>query len=261
MNTYKPFIDQIPASAVTALARSYRVLDHQVNLKAMLSAVLPCVDISTLSKRDMHGLINHIISHRHNGESNLKAMLVDMFIQKDVTAAFEIKINSSRIDFVTINGNSISYEIKSGIDNLRKLSKQIDDYQNVFEYNYVVVDEKHFEPAQEIVPSKYGIYVLIDGMLTRKNIAKKNLFFQPDKQLQLFTKKESQFYFNLYNGDQSEILKECSAANINDLFKAMLKKRYSNKWAFLKTFKNDILPIDYQFFFKHNIHPQIIYCS
>jgi len=50
-----------------------------------------------------------------------------------------------------------------------------------------------------------------------------------------------------------------SNEEINSAFKLMLKKRYFKKWNFLKANLDQILPIDYQYFFYHNIQPAVIY--
>jgi len=182
-----------------------------------------------------------------------------MFVEKDVTAAFEIKVNNSRVDFITVNGDTRSYEIKSGIDNLNKLAKQVNDYEKVFEFNYIVIDEKHLKGAVEIIPGHYGIFVLEKEKLVRKKVAEKNSCLESEMQLQLFTKKELSQQFKNTQPSILEILKQYSAEEINGNFKVMLKKRYEKRWSFLKQNMPDILPIDYQYFFNHNIQPQIIY--
>jgi hypothetical protein len=39
----------------------------------------------------------------------------------------------------------------------------------------------------------------------------------------------------------------------------MLKRRYAKRWKFLVENKKSIYGIDYQFFFQHNIEPNVIY--
>ena len=55
------------------------------------------------------------------------------------------------------------------------------------------------------------------------------------------------------------ITKKHSSIEINQIFKKILKKRYSTRWEFLKSHHQDIYEIDYQWFFKNQIDPQIIY--
>jgi hypothetical protein len=249
----------LTANVVNTLARSYNVLGYSNNLRAILSSVLPKEDFSSLSKVELHRMINHILTKAYKGESALKAKLVEMFVEKDVTAAFEIRVNNSRVDFLTVNGDTISYEIKSGIDNLNKLSKQINDYEKVFEFNYLVIDEKHLESVKELIPAHYGIYISHKDKLVKNKGADRNSCLESKMQLKLFTQKELGQHFECGKLGIEEVAKQFSATQINEGFKSMLKKRYERKWLFLKQNMNEVLPIDYQYFFHHNIAPKIIY--
>lgn len=259
MKNLETHINQITESAVSAFARSYSVLDYSHNYKKILSSLLPENDFSNFSKLQLHSTINHILTNRFKGESGLKAKLVSMFVEKDVTAAFEIKVNNSRVDFLTVNGDTKSYEIKSGIDNLNKLAKQVSDYEKVFEFNYIVIDEKHLQGAVELIPQHFGIFVMEKEKLVQKKKAERNCCLEPEMQLQLFTKKELTQQFKGVENTVAEIAKQFTATEINESFKTMLKKRYEKRWQFLKQNMDEILPIDYQYFFHHNIEPKVIY--
>lgn len=252
-------ISKINESAIAALARSYNVLDYPHTLRTILTSLLPANDFSNFSKFELHKAINHILVNRYKGESGLKAKLVEMFVEKDVTAAFEIRVNNSRVDFLTVNGDTKSYEIKSGIDNLQKLAKQVSDYEKVFEFNYIVIDEKHLKGVLDLIPEHYGIYVMVKEKLVRKKVAEKNCCLEAEMQLRLFTKKELGQHFIGVKPIASEIAKQFSKDEINETFKLMLKKRYEKRWQFFKKNRDEILPIDYQFFFHHNIEPKVIY--
>ena len=253
------YINEITESAVSAFARSYSVLDYQHNFKKILSSLIPKNDFSNFTKEELHSTINYILTNRFKGESGLKAKLVAMFVEKDVTAAFEIRVNKSRVDFLTVNGDTKSYEIKSGIDNLNKLAKQVSDYERVFEFNYIVIDEKHLQGAVELIPYRFGILVLEKGKLVQKRKSERNCCLEPEMQLQLFTKKEITQQFKGVDNTIAELTKLFTAAEINESFKMMLKKRYEKRWQFLKQNMDEILPIDYQYFFHHNILPKVIY--
>lgn len=259
MENFKNNILKINESAVSALARSYNVLDYPPQYKKILKTLLPDNDFSDYNKLQLHCTINDILINYFKGESGLKSKLVTMFAEKNVTAAFEMRVNSSRVDFLTINGDTKSFEIKSGIDNLNKLAKQVSDYEKVFEYNFIVIDEKHLQGAIQLLPENYGIYVLVGWKLVRKKNATLNLQLEPEMQLRLFTKKELGQHFKGIEPNVSSIINVFSGDAINENFKAMLKKRYEKKWQFLKSNLDEILPIDYQYFFNHNIEPKIIY--
>jgi hypothetical protein len=249
----------INESHVNALARSYNVLDNSTNYIRALNAVLSDTDFAVYSKYELHSLINEILTKSYKGETILKAKLVEMFIRKEVTSAFEIKVNNSRVDFCKINGDTVSYEIKSSIDNLNKLAKQINDYEKVFEYNYIVVDEMHHQSAQKLIPDQYGVYVFTKNKLIENRRALLNQNLDPIIQLSLFTKRELLQSFKTLSTHTEIIKEQYSSSEINERFKIMLKKRYLKKWNFLKTNFSRILPIDYQYFFHHNIEPAVIY--
>jgi len=249
----------INESYVNALARSYNVLDNSNSYIKALNAVLSNTDLTGYSKYELHSLINEILTKSYKGEAILKAKLVEMFITKKVTSAFEIKVNNSRVDFCKVNGDTVSYEIKSGIDNLNKLAKQINDYEKVFEYNYIVVDEIHHQSAQKLIPEHYGIYVFTKNKLIEDRRALVNQNLDPVIQLSLFTKREFLQSFKIFSTHTEVIKEQFGSSGINEHFKIMLKKRYQKKWKFLKNNFSNILPIDYQYFFHHNIEPAVIY--
>lgn len=259
MEKLKLYLGELNQEAINAFARSYSVLDYPNTLRNTLSFLFPKIEFENYTKHQLHSLINHVISNLFIGEISLKARLVEMFVEKNVTAAFEIKVNNSRVDFLTLNGHTISYEIKSQIDNLNKLSKQIRDYEKVFEFNYIVIDKNHLKNAMDLIPQQYGIYVRTNGKLVKSKSAVKNCNLQADIQLQQLTKKELKDKFKLPSPTISEIMRLYSDEQINVCFKEVLKDRYRQKWQFILKHKNEIFPVDYQYFFHHNIQPKVIY--
>jgi hypothetical protein len=57
----------------------------------------------------------------------------------------EFKIGKSKADFVLLNGECRIYEIKSDLDGLHKLSKQISDYKKFSDKVYIVTCEKFID--------------------------------------------------------------------------------------------------------------------
>jgi hypothetical protein len=249
----------ISEDIITSIAKTYNVLGYTHILRKLVAAT--GLNPDSLSKKDLHEKLNDVIITNYKGEVTAKALLVDMFKKKNVVAAFEIKVNNSRVDFLTVNGETRSYEIKSELDNLSKLSKQVSDYSHVFEYNYIVLDEKHYPIALNMLPETYGIISLKNGKLSVIKEAIKNTTINPENQLRLFTKKERTIHFKEQQGCFDKILLECTSERINEALKKMLKKRYEAQWSFLKNNINDIFKIDYQYFFYHNISPDLIYQS
>jgi hypothetical protein len=238
------------------IARSYSVLSSKKKLNDVLSSAIRDVDLSGYSKFELHKLCNSIILSKYSSEPLIKSLLVDYFLDERVIAAFEIRTNKSRLDFLRLNGHSISYEIKSEVDNLVKLEKQVLHYSELFEFNNVVVGKKHLSKVRKIIPSAYGIFIEENGKLFEKRKAKKNNNISPERQLNIFTKKEINQFFKT---DIESVLDLFSPKEINSIFKEILKSRYSKKWDFLCQNKQDILPIDYQYFYHHNISPNLIY--
>jgi len=247
----------ISEDIISSIAKTYNVLGYTHILRKLVAAT--GLNPDSLTKKDLHEKLNDVIITNYKGEVKAKALLVDMFKKKSVVAALEIKVNNSRVDFLTINGETRSFEIKSELDNLTKLSKQAADYACVFEYNYIVLDEKHYSIALNLLSESYGIISIKNNKLYIIKEALKNKTINPDKQLRLFTKKERTIYFKEQQGCFERIILECTPEKINDALKMMLKKRYEAQWSFLKNNINDIFKIDYQYFFYHNISPDLIY--
>lgn len=244
---------------IKKVAREYSTLDYFSKLATLLSSIYPEEVFSNYPKQILHKKINDVLLYNYKGEYELKYILSKLFFNKNLIAAFEMRVNKSRADFLTVNGVSKSFEIKSGLDNLSKLQKQSSDYSLVFDYNYIVIDYKHYKKAVELIPEKFGIWCFSNGKRQIQRNAILNTSIDPEMQLKLLTKKELNNYFSEEDGQIEQILKFKSSDEINYQFKNILKERYRNRWEFLVKHQNDILPIDIQFFFNTNISPEFIY--
>ena len=239
------------------LARSYNPLAYHEQLKKTLIAFYCDESLYTFSKYDLHKKVNNDLLAFYHGEEVLKFRLANYHRDKECVAAFEVNAFNSRADFLAINGTTRCFEIKSKIDTLSRLKKQSTDYKYLFEYNTIVVDEKHIDQTNAIIPDYYGIWSFKGNqrIVYRKALISPEL--NPTKQLNILTKKElkNQFFITEIN----EIQNSFSPNDINSKFKIILKKRYNERWSFLLKYWNLILPIDLQFFFNRNIDPKIIY--
>lgn len=250
----------IDEKSVNLLAKSYNTLDYSAKLIELLRGFYTMKILCNSSKYELHSLLNDILFNNYCGEPILKYKLFQHHINKpNIVAAFETKVNSSRLDFLTINGHTTSFEIKSKLDNLSKLNKQMSDYIMAFEYNYLVVDEKHIKKVKDLVQDNYGIWIYYDGKYETYKRAELNTKICPKSQLELLTKKELTCGFPECSGASEEVLHYFDAHAINVQFKRALKRRYNERWNFLAENQNSILPIDLQFFFKTNIEPSCIY--
>ncbi|MBK9730019.1 MAG: sce7726 family protein [Chitinophagaceae bacterium] len=247
---------------INSLAKRYKTMNYYPELASLLKSAFPNESFSGYSKYELHKVLNKRLIENYRGEEILKHALFEMHERKqNVIGAFEIKVNNSRLDFLSINGHTTSFEIKSELDNLSKLKKQILDYMLVFEFNYVLIDHKHEKNAIALLPQNAGILIYKDSRSIILRKATLNNHILPKCQLDLLTKKELIMNFPDCDGVTTNILQAHSALEINSLFKKILKTRYRHRWDFLCKNSNAIFPIDVQFFFNTNIHPSIIYSN
>lgn len=66
----------------------------------------------------------------------------------------------ARVDVAVINGYLTGFELKSESDTLDRLPKQVETYSKVLDYSNLVVAERHFEKALEMLPSWWGYQVV-----------------------------------------------------------------------------------------------------
>jgi len=70
----------------------------------------------------------------------------------------EKKMGRSRADVVMVLPESLcGLEIKSDADTYARLSRQVRDYNQYFDYNYIVAGTKHVHHVEEHVPDWWGI--------------------------------------------------------------------------------------------------------
>jgi hypothetical protein len=243
----------------SVLAKSYNTLSYTKQLRELVAAFFQTEKYNEYNKLQLAKKINDTIFDNYEGEQILKFKLAKEFNKKKYIAAFEVKAKNSRTDFLVINGDTKSFEVKSKIDTLNRLSKQVIDYGDVFEYNTVVIDKCHLNKVVKLLPEYYGIWYYEKNKKIVYQEAKYSPKINPLEQLGLFNKKELLKSFNSFDIDF--ILKTNQPADINQSLKDTLKERYSNRWLFVQENWDNILPIDIQFFFNTNVKPEIIYSN
>jgi len=247
----------VNSKLVREIVKNYNVLDYTHNLKGLLSTVYPETELDNFCRRDLHEKINALIVNAYDGEQVLKYRLFKAFCNADLIAAYEIRVKNSRVDFMTIDDHTTSYEIKSSLDNLYKLAKQSSDYLSAFEFNNIVVHERHLNKCIGIVPDNFGL-IMVDRhihTIIRKPVLNKSV--NSEAQVSLLTKKELLKFFGI--NEIWSIIERIDPQTINKLFKEALKARYHQRWNFIVEHSDDIFPIDLQFFFNKNIKPICIY--
>ncbi|WP_166520907.1 sce7726 family protein [Modestobacter roseus] len=66
---------------------------------------------------------------------------------------------ASRIDIAVVDLGLHGYELKSDLDNLSRLPKQIDAFNEVFDYTSIVLTQRHLAEAFLLVPDSWGILI------------------------------------------------------------------------------------------------------
>lgn len=67
---------------------------------------------------------------------------------------------SARIDVAVANGVLAAYEIKSDVDSLARLPRQVNSFGHVFERATLVTTSRHIEKAKSFIPAWWGILVI-----------------------------------------------------------------------------------------------------
>lgn len=258
--------------SIQALFSGYSTISNNATLKDLL---YKCIDSSFLSRFEYNNIrevYNQMLLKYYPNEACIKAEFINHILLKGKThiGIFEFPVGRSRADLCKINGISIAYEIKTDLDNLLRLNKQIQDYYSIFDQVYVICSSKKVQGILSQLPDECGVYTYhINRLgnyhfeLIRKAVHKNSI--NSSKQLQLLRKQEFCDFFCIDKVSYSKskaielVLRSYDSDYINKQFKKIIKERYAYQWTFFKENCNQILEIDYQWFFKNTINPPIIY--
>lgn len=211
---------------------------------------------------------NDLFYNFYNNESVIKSAFINhVLLKKAGVTIFELKSGGSRLDLCTINGESTAFEVKTDLDTFDRLDKQISDYERLFDKTYVICSHDRLRDIIDIVNDTCGIYLYKNqrGKFRFKvyKQAKKSANLDPGYQLKIMTLGYLRRLANNKNFSREQCLEFCSThltkKSINRIFKDYLKFKYFDSWEFLKQNSDEIVDIDYQWFFKNNIQPKNIY--
>lgn len=249
----------------------YSIFDSQEELVDTLYSLLGPSKLSSFGQLPPREIINTLVMQHYPNEAAIKASFIDNVLknQTNQIVIFEFNIKNSRADLCKINGNSTVFEIKTDLDNEIRLEKQLQDYSAVFEHIFVICSEARYQSLKNTIHENVGAYTYtrtrsgtIKFTLTKKG--QRNWEINPQAQLESLTKNELLYFYPKYKSmERSEIV--CNVMNtyakttINKRFKEALKMRYRKRWEFLLSNKNFIYEIDYQWFYKNSISPELIY--
>lgn len=110
-----------------------------------------------------------------------------------------IDFGASRVDIAVVNGMIHGYEIKSDVDTLERLPRQIWYYNKLFERMTIVSSRKYYDQILTLVPKWWGIKVISkDGTrLIQKRKGRKKNNQEKDILLKLLWKKELEEFIDV----------------------------------------------------------------
>jgi hypothetical protein len=146
-------------------------------------------------------------------------LLLKKYSLKNTIALNEFNIGKSIADFVLLNGEARVYEIKTELDNLEKLDKQIVDYCQFGDKVYIVTSSKHVNKLIELYNnSTIGIIELTsrNALKTIKEATSNVASFSYETLFKTLRKQEYleliDEYFNFVPAvSNTRIFKECLA--------------------------------------------------
>lgn len=215
-------------------------------------------------------ILNKIILRSYPNEAAIKAAFINQVLLtgKSHVTIFEFPVDTSRADLCKVNGCSAAFEIKTDLDSLHRLDRQLGDYSRIFEYVYLICSKERLDAIASGLPEEYGLYSyrFYNGRLlfSLERSPTRTTKLNPSMQLSLVTKEDlMRFSRSIGTVTKNQIIEELlqkrNPDDINRFFKRYLKEKYTFQWQFLKQHIDDILEIDYQWFFKNPINPDIIY--
>lgn len=105
--------------------------------------------VMKMRDRDLRELVLNELYQKYQGDEDTR-----------IVNEMGIENGASRVDVAVINGILHGYELKSESDNLKRLPRQVEYYNRLFERMTIVVDTKYINDVKNIVPSWWGIVTI-----------------------------------------------------------------------------------------------------
>lgn len=172
----------------------------------------------------------------------IKTILIDYlldnydieFIATEVPYLFGFR----RADLLAmVDNNTVSFEIKSELDSLSKLSEQINDYIDVFNEVYIVLAEKFKNsPLISKIPQKVGIlYIDMNDKIIYFRKAKVQKILKKEKLIYFFKKDDLNKINNIdpklsLRKTREIFLKNNTTKKIIEYSKDILRNKYLNQY-------------------------------
>lgn len=153
-NTLKSFISGEPSVAFCTSISRYIKNEDGTNLKKISEIYEYLCKNYRNEYCYKNSLLNNLLVHSPN--HNLKS----------TSALTEINVSKSKPDFILINGKSIVYEIKTGLDNFERLETQLNDYYKAFDNVIVITDKLSIDKLIKVLDTfeNTGIAYLDDDL-------------------------------------------------------------------------------------------------
>lgn len=181
-------------------------------------------------------------------------LLLKKYSLKNTIALNEFNIGKSIADFVLLNGEARVYEIKTELDNLEKLDKQIRDYCQFGDKVYIVTSSKHINKLIERYDdSSIGIIELTarNALKTIKEATRNVASFNYEILFKTLRKQEYleliDEYFNFIpEVPNTRIFKECltlaKKIEVSLFQKMVIDKLKSRNISYPQKFQEKIIP-------------------
>lgn len=101
-----------------------------------------------------------LVDHDHQLRDLLKQHLALQISTGDlVVDELLLAYGTVRADVALVNGHLEGFEIKAGKDKLTRLAGQVEAYDRVFEFSWVVTTKNHLPGVREVVPKSWGLMI------------------------------------------------------------------------------------------------------
>lgn len=100
------------------------------------------------------------LAHDYQLRALLKVHLsARLGVDDRVVDEFGLAYGAVRADVALVNGHLEGFEIKAGRDSLKRLPAQVEAYNQIFEFSWVVTTPGHLSGVREVVPKGWGLLV------------------------------------------------------------------------------------------------------
>lgn len=253
---------------IANLVRDYSPFSPDEQLMELLACYRSGGDLCAHNARKV---INELALSHYQNEAIIKHALVSKFVdhaKSDEVVFFEFPVEGNRADLCRVNSHSFAYEIKTEFDSFERLPQQLKSYCGVFDYVYVVLPLSVYRNARPQVPEGVGFVTYRreneqfkfcyreraerNEATIEKRLACLSLrdIRQVLKDISVDTPAASS---RMDYADQIGSWAACHPARFERLYLDVFKRKYRDRWSFLRDNFEEILPLDMQASFAKRI--------